>query len=80
LPPLKRRGLVLMAFGFGPAELADRLGLCLERAEALHEELTRKLGLDRIARQVRSAIRAGLIDPIGRPPGKAPDTPPRGKR
>jgi hypothetical protein len=66
LPPLKRRAMVLMAFGFGPVELAGRLGLCLERAEALHEELTRNLGLDRIARQVRSAIQAGLIDPIGR--------------
>lgn len=72
LPPMKRRALVLMAIGFGPAELADRLGLCLEWAEALHEELTRNLGLDRIARQVRSAIRAGLIHPIGRPPERAP--------
>ncbi|QDV36828.1 hypothetical protein [Tautonia plasticadhaerens] len=73
LPPTKRRALVLMAFGFGPVELAERLDLCLERAEALHEELTRKLGLDRIARQVRSAILAGMVTPIGPQPPEIPN-------
>lgn len=68
LPPTKRRALGLMAFGLGPVQLAERLGLCVEQAEALHEELTRKMGLDRIARQVRSAIHAGMISPI--PPGR----------
>jgi hypothetical protein len=61
LPARKRRALLLMAEGCEPPELAGRLGLCLEHAEALYEELTQKFGLDRIHRQVRSAIRTGSL-------------------
>ncbi|MEW4567342.1 hypothetical protein AB1L88_05690 [Tautonia sp. JC769] len=61
LPVRKRRALLLMAEGCEPPDLAGRLGLCLEHAEALYEELTQKFGLDRIDRQVRSALRSGSL-------------------
>ena len=51
-----RRALLLIAEGCGPLELSGRLGLCFERAEALHDDLFHKFELDRIARQVRSAL------------------------
>ncbi len=61
LPARKRRALLLIAKGCEPAELGKRLGLCLEHAEALSEELTLKFGLDRIGRQVLSAVRSGSL-------------------
>lgn len=61
LPAHKRKALALIVDGCQPIELAERLGLCLERAEALHEELVSKLGLDRIARQVQTAVRSGSL-------------------
>ncbi|RUL87342.1 immunoglobulin domain-containing family protein [Tautonia sociabilis] len=56
-----RRALRLITRGGGIAELADRLRLPLERAEAIHEELIRMLGLDRIVSQVRAAFGARML-------------------
>lgn len=61
LPLHKRKALAMIVDGCQPIELAERLGLCLERAEAMHEELVSKLGLDRIARQVQTAVRSGSL-------------------
>ena len=61
LPDRKHRALLLICEGGEPPELAKHLGLCLEHAEALFEELRLKFGLDRIARQVQSALRSGSL-------------------
>jgi hypothetical protein len=61
LPPHKRKALAMIVDGCQTIEVAERLGLCLERAEALHDELVSKFGLDRITRQIHAAIRTGAL-------------------